>query len=226
MQIARLLSRPLCPAMLYRLHGHRQFVDRFRQERTSVSASCKAALLQLLTKFCSSVQGLRFLLGITEAANYTTLSFVLASWYTPTEAAKRAAFYTCCGHLGSMTSGFIQNGINSSLDGVLGHSGWRWLFIIDAIMTLPTALWGIYALPDSPSKTKAHYLSQEEKEIARTRMPPRDVFEFSWGALKRVVTSWQWYTFMGVGCMQGILEVRLTSFAGVNEADASTDLHL
>ena len=47
------------------------------------------------------------------------------------------------------------------MNGVSGRSGWRWLFIIDGIITLPIALYGYLVFPDVPAITKAFYLTEE-----------------------------------------------------------------
>lgn len=116
-----------------------------------------------------------------------------------------AGIYTAVMHLGSVISGPIQTGINSSLAGHLGRSGWRWLFIIDAVITFPIALWGYCVLPDTPSKTKAFYLTEEEKELSRTRMKPRDILVFKKESILKVLLSWQWTGFMGLGVLSQYL---------------------
>jgi hypothetical protein len=64
------------------------------------------------------------------------------TWYTPLEMAKRIGFYHSMQAVGSMMSGAIQSGINSSLDGTHGIAGWQWTFIINCIMTLCIAVAG------------------------------------------------------------------------------------
>jgi sugar phosphate permease len=60
-------------------------------------------------------------------------------WYTPTELAKRMGFYHSCQAIGTMMSGALQAAIMSTLDGHHGLAGWRWLFVINAIITV---IWG------------------------------------------------------------------------------------
>ena len=47
--------------------------------------------------------------------------------------------------LGSMFSGYLQAAAYKNLNGAMGLSGWRWLFIIDGVITLPIAFVGMYA---------------------------------------------------------------------------------
>jgi hypothetical protein len=60
--------------------------------------------------------------------------------------------YYCLGH---------NNLFSRNLNGVHGRSGWRWLFIIDGIITLPIALYGFLIFPDVPATTTAFYLTEE-----------------------------------------------------------------
>jgi ACS family pantothenate transporter-like MFS transporter len=61
-----------------------------------------------------------------------------------------------------MFSGFLQAAAYTDLHNVQGLAGWRWLFIIDAIITLPIAVAGFFFLPDMPLQGNAPWwLSQE-----------------------------------------------------------------
>jgi hypothetical protein len=57
------------------------------------------------------------------------------------ELAKRACIFFASAFVGSMFSGDLQAAVYEGLDGH-GLRGWRWLFIMDGIITLPMALWG------------------------------------------------------------------------------------
>lgn len=56
--------------------------------------------------------------------------------------------------LGQAFSGFMQAAIYKTLEGAGGLRGWRWLYIICGLMTLPCGLAIIWFLPDFPSNTK------------------------------------------------------------------------
>jgi ACS family pantothenate transporter-like MFS transporter len=61
----------------------------------------------------------------------------------------------------SMFSGYLQAALYKGLNHKGGLTGWRWLFIFDAIISIPIALWGYYAIPDLPSNTKARWLTKD-----------------------------------------------------------------
>lgn len=69
-----------------------------------------------------------------------------------------------------MFSGYLQAGVYTGLNGVHGIAGWRWLFIMCGVINVPGALWGFFAVPDSPFNTRVFYLNKDEMELARTRM--------------------------------------------------------
>ena len=43
--------------------------------------------------------------------------------------------------------------------------------LADGIITLPIAVFGFLYFPDTPDRTQAKYLSEEEREMARARVP-------------------------------------------------------
>ena len=67
-----------------------------------------------------------------------------------------------------MFSGFLQAAAYTDLHNVQGLAGWRWLFIIDAIITIPIAIAGFFFLPDMPLQGNAPWwLSKEVRQLAR-----------------------------------------------------------
>lgn len=69
-----------------------------------------------------------------------------------------------------MFSGYLQAAVYTGLDGHHHIAGWRWLFIICGVINVPGAVWGFFAVPDSPFNTRVFYLSAEEVNFARLRM--------------------------------------------------------
>lgn len=66
-----------------------------------------------------------------------------------------------------MFSGYLQAALYKGLNNAGGLAGWRWLFIFDAIISIPIALWGFYAIPDLPSNTRARWLTKEVRVLCR-----------------------------------------------------------
>ncbi|PLB34747.1 putative MFS pantothenate transporter [Aspergillus candidus] len=167
--------------------------------------------LTMVTAAVSSPTGImavRFFLGIAEASTFSGTHYILGSWYTERELGKRSGLFTASGLAGTMFGGFIQTGIHSSLDGVRGLSGWRWLFIIDGLMTLPIALYGLFLFPDTPTTTTAPYLTAAEKELAVSRLPDTNAARspLNKAFLKRLFTSWYWWGFVMLWVIAGETE--------------------
>lgn len=104
---------------------------------------------------------LRFFIGLFEACAFPGYIAMLGGWYGPKELTKRLAILLQVESIASMFSGYLQAGLYTSMDGRHGIAGWRWLFIMDAIISLPIAFWGFFGLPDLPHNTKAFYWSAE-----------------------------------------------------------------
>jgi len=113
---------------------------------------------------------LRWLIGMCEASAWPGTTVLLLSWYTPREMAKRQAIYLSSSYIGSMFTFAMQSAIHQTLDGRSGLPGWRWLFIINGIMTVVSASISFYTIPDYPNNTRAHYLSPAEREVAKLRL--------------------------------------------------------
>lgn len=135
------------------------------------------AALTMLTATAHSPQAImaiRFFQGVAEASTFVGTHYILGSWYTERELGKRSGIFTASGLAGTMIGGFIQSGIYTSLDNRHGLRGWRWLFLIDGIITLPVALYGFLLFPDTPATTTATYLSTTERALAVSRLQRHD----------------------------------------------------
>jgi ACS family pantothenate transporter-like MFS transporter len=150
---------------------------------------------------------IRLFQGIAESSTFVGTHYILGSWYTSRELGKRSGMFTCSGLAGTMFGGFLQTAIHSSLNGTRGLSGWRWLFIIDGLITIPIAVYGFVFFPDTPSTTSAFYLNSEERALAVARVPDvpnRKPWDISF--VKRVFKSWYWYGFVMLWVIAGETE--------------------
>ncbi|KAK2760392.1 hypothetical protein FQN54_002462 [Arachnomyces sp. PD_36] len=159
-------------------------------------------LFTLGTAFVNNPQQvmvIRFFQAVAEASTFVGVQYILGSWYKREELGKRTAIFTSSGLAGSFFSGFLQGGIHSTLDGRHGFAGWRWLFVIDFLITLPVAIYGFFGFPDVPSSSQARYLSPAEKQLAITRLPPvknQRGTSLDASLLRRVLCSWELYIFV------------------------------
>lgn len=163
-----------------------------------------------------SIMAIRFFQGVAEASTFVGTHFILGSWYTERELGKRSGIFTASGLAGTLIGGFIQTGIHSSLDGKSGLAGWRWLFIIDGLLTIPVAIYGFIFFPDTPRTTTAFWLTEEEKKLAVERMPlvpeGKEQHIMRFGFVKKVLTSWYWWGFVVLWIIAGETESFSTNF--------------
>lgn len=140
---------------------------------------------------------IRFFQGIAESSTFIGTHYILGAWYTETELGKRSGIFTSSGLAGTLFGGFLQTGIHSSMNGLHGMSGWRWLFIIDGVITMPIALYGFLLFPDTPATTQAPYLNETEKALAVARVPAIEQggAKITMKLVKSILTSWKYYGF-------------------------------
>ncbi|CEI90982.1 hypothetical protein RMCBS344292_05287 [Rhizopus microsporus] len=128
---------------------------------------CILTVAMACVQSVQNVYVIRFLLGLAEAGFYPGIVFLVSTWYTKKELGKRLALLTICGSFGNGLSGVVQAIMLKTMDGFFGISGWRWMFLFDASITLLLAYLGYKYLPDYPHNTE--WLDKREKEVALCR---------------------------------------------------------
>ncbi|PVH82352.1 MFS general substrate transporter [Cadophora sp. DSE1049] len=145
-----------------------------------------------------ALYALRFLVGLFESGFYPGIHYMLGSWYTPREIGKRAMIFWLAGSIGQMFSGFLQAAAYKNLNGVHGHEGWRWLFIIDGIITIPLAVMGYVFFPNLPQGgTKTWWTTQSEHELSVSRLKAvgrAGKQPWTLAKVKRIAFSWHTWT--------------------------------
>lgn len=136
---------------------------------------------------------------MAETPVFAGTHFILGSWYSGPELFKRAGTWFICNSLGSMFSGYLQAAAYKNLSGVSGMAGWRWLFIIDGIITIPIAIVGFVVFPGVPDSPKAWYFKDKEIALAKQRMVKAKVKRagrLSLDVFKRTLSRWHFYVFV------------------------------
>lgn len=162
-------------------------------------------ILWAVFTFCASAVttvpqlfAVRFLVGLCEGAFFPTIIYLISSWYTRGERAKRVTLFYSTANLASMFSGYLQAGAYSGLDGRYGRAGWQWLFIVCGIISLPIGVLGFFFNPDFPENTRAFYISDEEAVFARQRLVDdgyKPLGKAAWDKKKifRIFGTWQFW---------------------------------
>ncbi|KAL6705102.1 hypothetical protein ACN47E_007361 [Coniothyrium glycines] len=147
-------------------------------------------------KTSNHVIAIRFFVGLAESIFYPAAHTILGFWYKPSELGKRACIFHASSAAASMFSGYLQAAVYTGLNGVHGFTGWQWLFIMDGVISAPICIAGFFLLPDLPENTRAFYLDENDRVLAKDRMvkvgrAPRTRLGRS--AFKRIFGRWHVY---------------------------------
>ncbi|KAH7123322.1 major facilitator superfamily domain-containing protein [Dactylonectria estremocensis] len=142
----------------------------------------------------------RMLLGVFEAGFYPGAVYLCTFWYMPKDLATRIAYFYCTSALSGAFSGLLAAGI-AKMDGVGGYEGWRWIFLLEGIVTVILGVSCFFFLIDSPALS-TRWLSPEEirflelqsfiKQGGRFAEESTDK-KFDWHDLKMVLKNWRLY---------------------------------
>ncbi|KAK6383562.1 hypothetical protein LTS17_002854 [Exophiala oligosperma] len=115
--------------------------------------------------------GLRIILGILEAGLFPALAYLLSLWYTRYEVHQRYAIYYMIGLGGSSLGGVLAYAF-MQMKGVGGLAAWRWIFIMEALLTIVVAGIAFVLLVDYPQNAhKAwNFLTQREATMMLRRV--------------------------------------------------------
>lgn len=105
---------------------------------------------------------LRFLLGVAEAGFFPGIILYLTYWFPAVQRAKAVALFMAAVPVSSAIGATVSSALISSGHGVLGLSGWRFMFLVEGVpaMLLAVATW--FYLTDRPEQAK--WLKDKERE--------------------------------------------------------------
>ncbi|KAJ3729783.1 allantoate permease [Lentinula raphanica] len=98
----------------------------------------------------------RALLGFIQGGFIPNLILYLSYFYTKNELPLRLALFWMSSNLCSIVGSFIAFGV-LHMRGVLGHAGWRWLFMVEGLITLSIGLATFFRMPPSPTQTRTWF---------------------------------------------------------------------
>ncbi|KAF8217779.1 allantoate permease [Mycena galopus ATCC 62051] len=116
----------------------------------------------------------RALLGFLQGGFIPDLILYLSYFYTKHELPLRLALFWMSSNICNIIASFLAFGV-LRMRGVLGRGGWRWLFLIEGLITLLIGLATYFRMPPSPTQTKAWFrpkgwFSEREEVIAVSRI--------------------------------------------------------
>jgi MFS family permease len=150
-----------------------------------------------------SLAALRVILGILEAGFFPGCVYLLSTWYSRYDMHKRYSVFYFLGSMASALAGILAFGL-MQMKGLQGYAGWRWIFIMEGIITCLVAIAGYFALVNFPDSPKRNWKFLNDREtamiIARVNKDRGDA----------VAEKFAWRPFLGAG-----LDLKIWGFAWI-----------
>lgn len=147
---------------------------------------------------------IRFFIGVCEAPTFLSYQYLFGTFYSsPSMITRRSMCFYLGNYLGVLTSGLLSGSIVRTFQGIGGLEAWRWIFIIDGIISVVVGILGFYMLPGTPTDCYSIWLTDDEIRLLRRKLKknhtaarPQDaLFKslFSKEIWVQVLTSWEIY---------------------------------
>ncbi|KXH38074.1 major facilitator superfamily transporter [Colletotrichum simmondsii] len=116
----------------------------------------------------------RALLGVLQGGFIPDVVLYLTYFFKSTELPFRLAMFWTVRRITDIVAPLLALGV-LRMDGINGYEGWRWLFLIEGIITLSISVWSWFAMAASPTQTKAWWrpngwFNEQEEKILVNRI--------------------------------------------------------
>ncbi|EPS38004.1 hypothetical protein H072_8259 [Dactylellina haptotyla CBS 200.50] len=132
-------------------------------------------IIMTLTGIVQNFAGLavvRFWLGLFEAGFLPGAVLLVSNWYMPNETQTRIAILYTSAASGGAFSGILAFGI-AKMDGLAGLGGWRWIFIMEGIVTVLLGVVCYTFLVESPALSTGWLDSDEIRYLELRQLSRR-----------------------------------------------------
>ncbi|AUT65711.1 MFS transporter [Paraburkholderia terrae] len=137
--------------------GARRWLARIMLTWAVISASF------VFVKSPTAFYALRFLLGVAEAGFAPGVILYLTYWFPSERRAKALSLFFMAIPLAGMIGGPLSGWIMHSLQGAMSMSGWKWLFLLEALPSLVLGFAILLYLDDGIKQAK--WLNDSEKAL-------------------------------------------------------------
>ncbi|KAK6509432.1 hypothetical protein TWF481_004176 [Arthrobotrys musiformis] len=172
-----------------------------------------------LVKTWQQLLGMRLILGALEAGYFPGASYLLSTWYDRYELGRRFAGFYVIGSVANAFTGIMAYGL-MQMNGIAGLEGWRWIFIIEGLLTCVIAVAGYIFIPPFPDDPNAHktwgflnrsevnyVIRKVEADRGDSQLEPFTIARFLRGG-----KDWKCYVFGMLICMATIPAYALAYF--------------
>ncbi|CAR25445.1 allantoate permease family MFS transporter [Lachancea thermotolerans CBS 6340] len=161
-----------------------------------------------------SLIALRVLLGAFEGGYFPAMVLLVSMIYKPEEQAKRIAFFFSCAALAGAFGGLIATGL-ATVHGAGGLNGWRWLYIIEGLVSTTAAVWIYFGLPTDVEMPA--FMNNREKSLLKVRSKQRLQYigpqpNFSWDFVWDALKDFKVYSGLAIQFCQNIILYAFTTF--------------
>jgi D-galactonate transporter len=115
---------------------------------------------------------LRFLLGVAEAGFAPGVILYLTYWFPSERRAKALSLFFMAIPLAGIIGGPLSGWILHSLHGAMAMSGWKWLFLLEALPSLALGIAILFYLDDGIARAK--WLTETEKALLERNVASDD----------------------------------------------------
>ena len=109
----------------------------------------------------------RFFLGLAETGMFPGSFYLIGMWYKRSEAQRRFSFFFGSTSLAGAFGGLLASAIGK-MDGMRGYLGWRWIFILEGVLTCVVSLAFFFIIPSFPED--AQWLQDDERAYIKARI--------------------------------------------------------
>ncbi|KAJ6087996.1 MFS general substrate transporter [Penicillium canescens] len=116
--------------------------------------------------------GIRVIIGGLEAGFFPAAVYLISTWYARYDIQKRYAIFYLLGCVASAFTGILSYGI-TFMNGLGGLTAWRWIFVIQGLLTCAIAAISWFVLIDFPDRMKASkrkFMSDNEYDFIMRRI--------------------------------------------------------
>ncbi|KAF9890562.1 hypothetical protein FE257_005693 [Aspergillus nanangensis] len=117
------------------------------------------------TKDWTHVLAARTVLGVLESGYFPGVVYLLSTWYSRYELHKRFSFFYSIGLVVQALANILAFGL-TKMEGIQGIRGWRWIFIIEGVITGCVALLTYFLIVEFPDKSHKSWRFLSENEAA------------------------------------------------------------
>lgn len=126
------------------------------------------AMAMMLIRGPTSFYVLRFLLGVVEAGFFPGMMFYLTHWFPDQRRARAVATFMAAIPVAQIVGGPLSGAL-LGLHGILGLSGWQWLFVLEGIPSVVLGLLVLSYLTETPED--ASWLTVDQRAWLREQVP-------------------------------------------------------